>query len=198
MNDKEAKELLYRQKVKDEIYPENPDGESLAKLEMLAEIRLQDPGITSFADIELGPKIKNDNIARIVLKYYYRMESCYTKEALLRKINAKKHPEVIEMAIAEYNTFSPFEKTYMTGLQEVISNGIKRNADRILSLISAPDDYAAGLLIRRRMIRVAPDRLKPLSYYYWRGLLLVETIPDLYAYGDPGSINHLSFGSYRE
>ena len=57
---KDASELLYMQKVKDEIYPVNPDGESLAKLEMIAEIKSIDPSITCFTDIELGPKIKND------------------------------------------------------------------------------------------------------------------------------------------
>lgn len=190
---KDASELLYMQKVKDEIYPVNPDGESLAKLEMIAEIKSIDPSITCFTDIELGPKIKNDTIANIVLRYFYRMESCYTKETILRKINANKHPEIVEMAIEEYNSFSSFEKTYMTGLQEVICNGIKSNANYILSLINTPDDYAAGLIIRQKMIRMAPEIMKPLSFNYCRGLLLIETIPEFYAYKDSVSINKLLF-----
>lgn len=46
---KGANELLCKQKVKDEIYPVNPDGESLAKLEMIAEIKTIDPSRLSLS-----------------------------------------------------------------------------------------------------------------------------------------------------
>ena len=101
MNIKDAYKMLYQQKIQNEVYPINPDGESKAKLELISHINKIDSRIRSFSDIELGPKIKNDVIAQILLNYYNQMESCFTKEVILRKINPKKHPEVISMALEE-------------------------------------------------------------------------------------------------
>lgn len=52
----------------------------------------------------------------IMLKYYDEMESIYTKETILRKIDVKKFPEVIELARREYETLSPHGKIGMLGL----------------------------------------------------------------------------------
>ena len=197
MNNKDAYKLLYQQKIQDEIYPINPDGESKAKLEMISQINTIDSRITCFSDIELGPKIKNDVIAQILLDYFYQMESCFTKEVILRKINAKKHPEIIGMALEEFNKFSPFEKTYMTGLQEVICSGEKNDEyiNLLFSMVESPDDYASGLIIRKKLLKIAPERLRPLSFSYNKGLLLMETIPELYTYGDIESADVIRYYS---
>ena len=62
----EAK-ILYDQAVAEEIYPENPDGESLAILIMLADIRELGYDYHYFADIKLR-KITDPAIMKLLLK----------------------------------------------------------------------------------------------------------------------------------
>ena len=97
---KEA-EFLYDIAVSREVYPEEPDGESLAILGMLAEIRELGYPYEHFADIELRT-IKDAEIMKILLKYYPQMESLFTKEAVLRKIDPKKFPVPFEESM--YNS----------------------------------------------------------------------------------------------
>ena len=193
MTNKEAYQMLYEQKKRDEIYPDNPDGQSLAILEMLAEFQSMGVPITCFADIQLGKKIKSDQVAKILLKYYPRMESVPTKETILRKLDAKKYPEIIGYALEEYAKYTPFEKESMSGLQEVISGGkvTQDYLDFLFSLIDTPDEYCAGWMIREKLRKIAPERSRELTYYYCEGLLLLDSLKDFLSYGDPESIERL-------
>jgi hypothetical protein len=188
---KEA-EFLYDIAVSHEIYPDDPDGESLAILEMLAEIRELGYPYEHFADIELR-SIKDKKVMDILVKYYPRMESLFTKEAILKKIDPKKFPVAIEWALVEYNELSPFEKHEMSGLQEVIAKGkpSEEYLDFLLSLVSTPDTYFAGFLIRERLVRSAPEKLRPYTFEFYNGVLLMDTLKEFARYGDAESENML-------
>lgn len=188
---KEA-EFLYSIAVSHEIYPEEPDGESLAILNMLTEIRELGYPYEHFADIELRI-VKDAAIMKLLLKYYPQMESLFTKQSVLRKIDPKKFPEAIDLAYAEYKELSPLEKHEMSGLQEVIAKG-KPSAqymDFLFSLIDTPDTYSAGFIIRERLLRSAPDRLKEYSLRFYKGVLLLDTLKEFSRYADDESENIL-------
>jgi len=188
---KEA-EFLYDIAVSREVYPEEPDGESLAILGMLAEIRELGYPYEHFADIELRT-IKDAEIMKILLKYYPQMESLFTKEAVLRKIDPKKFPVAIDLAYAEYEELSPLEKHEMSGLQEVIAKGkpSEEYLGFLLSLVNTPDTYSAGFLIRERLVRSAPEKLRSYTFEFYNGVLLMDTLKEFARYGDAESENML-------
>ena len=188
---KEA-EFLYNIAVSREIYPEEPDGESLAILNMLAEIRELGYPYEHFADIKLRT-VKDAEIMKILLKYYPQMESLFTREAVLRKIDPKKFPVAIELAYAEYKELSPLEKHEMSGLQEVIAKGkpSEEYFEFLLSLVNTPDTYSAGFLIRERLVRSTPDKLRPYTFEFYNGVLLMDTLKEFARYGDAESENML-------
>ena len=188
---KEA-EFLYNIAVSREIYPEEPDGESLAILNMLAEIRELGYPYEYFADIELRT-VKDTEIMKILLKYYPQVESLFTKETILRKIDPKKFPAAIELAYDEYKGLSPLEKQGMSGLQEVIAKGkpSEEYLNFLLSLVNTAGTYSAGFLIRERLVRSAPEKLRPYTFEFYNGVLLMDTLKELVRYGDAESENML-------
>lgn len=192
MNDEKTAKFLYDIAVSREIYPEEPDGESLAILEMLAEMREPGYPYEHFADIELRT-VKDAEIMKILLKYYPRMESLFTKQTVLRKIDPKKFPIAIELAYAEYKELSPLEKQEMSGLQEVIAKGkpSEEYLGFLLSLVNTPDTYSAGFLIRERLVRSAPEKLRPYTFEFYNGVLLMDTLKEFARYGDAESENIL-------
>jgi hypothetical protein len=159
---------------------------------MLAEIRELGYPYEHFADIELRT-VKDAEIMKILVKYYPQMESLFTKEAILRKIDPKKFPVAIEWALAEYNELSPLEKHEISGLQEVIAKGkpSEEYFDFLLSLVDTPDTYSAGFLIRERLVRSAPEKLCPYTFEFYNGVLLMDTLKELARYGDAESENML-------
>ena len=114
--------IAYKQAVNEEVYPENPDGESLAKIEMLNELQSMNCGINSFVDIRYH-SFKSPEIMRVFLKYYDRMESYYTKEILLENIDPKRFPQIIPYALELYEQYTPYERMDMTGLQRTLARG---------------------------------------------------------------------------
>ena len=188
---KEA-EFLYNIAVSHEVYPEELDGESLAILDMLAEIRELGYPYEHFADIELRT-VKDTEIMKILLKYYPQVESLFTKETILRKIDPKKFPAAIELAYDEYKGLSPLEKQGMSGLQEVIAKGkpSEEYLNFLLSLVNTPDNYSAGFLIRERLVRSAPEKLRPYTFEFYNGVLLMDTLKEFARYGDAESENIL-------
>ena len=181
--------MLYDQAVASEIYPEELDGESLAIQEMLAEIRALGYPFHYFSDIRMR-NIKDPKIMEILLKYYPRMESIVTKEDCLRKIDPKKFPIAIELALQEFDQLSPLSKQSISGFQEVIAKG-KANDEYItmlLSIMELPDNYASCFLIRERLLKSAPESLKPLTVLYSRGVLLPATLKEFARYGDDDSL----------
>ena len=192
MDNKEMYYKLYLQRKAAEIYPDNPDGESKARLEMIDELQSKGFNITCFTDIELG-SIKSSAVMEIMLKYYDEMESIYTKETILRKIDAKKFPEVIELARREYETLSPYGKIGMLGLQATMCHGRKteEHTNLLFDLISCPDDYAAGTTIRSYLMKIAPDRLIDYTHFYSNGVLLPSTLKELDFYKDEKSTSIL-------
>ena len=192
INDEKTAKFLYEIAVSREIYPEEPDGESLAILNMLAEIRELGYPYEHFADIKLRT-VKDTEIMKILIKYYPQMESLFTKETILRKIDPKKFPVAIELAYAEYKELSPLEKHEMSGLQEVIAKGkpSEEYLNFLLSLVNTPDTYSAGFLIRERLVRSAPEKLRPYTFEFYNGVLLMDTLKEFSRYGDEKSENML-------
>lgn len=187
--DKDVARLLYEQAVASEIYPDELDGESLAIQDMLSEIRMLGYPFHYFADIQYRD-IKDPRIMEIILKYYPEMESIVTKEVCLRKIDPKKFPVAIELALKEFNDLSPLSKQASSGLQEVISKG-KTNEEYIamlLSIVEIPDNYASCFIIRERLLKSAPEALKRLTFLFSEGVLLPETLKEFVRYGDDASI----------
>ena len=177
---------FYEQKKRGEIYPETDlDTESEAKLKMYREFKENGIDINSFADIELK-SVKSVKAMRIMVKYYPFMTSPYTKEIMLRKIDVRRFPCVIESAYKEYINYSPNEKTGLTGLQTVI--GKSEDTDFLYGLLSNPDDYAAGFFIREALSKKSPDKLDLLVRRFENGLLLPEVLFDYYRLNEKSSL----------
>lgn len=184
--------IAYKQAVDEEVYPENPDGESLAMIEMLNELRSMDCGINSFVDIRYH-SFKSPEIMRVFLKYYDRMESYYTKQILLERIDPKRFPQTIPYALELYEQYTPFERMDMTGLQRTLARGkmTKEHIDLLYSLIKDPDGYASGDEIKEKLCKVIPEEMKKLTYRYCDGVLLLTSLNDFYIFRDEQSIKML-------
>lgn len=109
MNNKEIALFLYQQQVDREKPIENPEGESLALLELFREINALGYDYHYMADLNLR-KITDAGVMRLLWKYLPRMESIFTIETFVRKIDPKKVPEVLAYAIETFPTFSPTTK----------------------------------------------------------------------------------------
>lgn len=179
-------------KRKEEIYPDDPDGESLARLELIRE--LQDKGFaySYFSDIELS-SVKSRKVMRILLSYFPRMESYYTKETILSKIDPKAFPEIIPLAHQMYLEYSPYERLQRTGLQQTLARGkmTPGHIDMLYELVKNPDGYASGGAIVDKLCKYAPERMRELSFTYSEGILLLATLHDFYCYKDKESIAKL-------
>lgn len=187
-------QLLYNQSANSEVYPDILEGESLAIHRMLSEIRAIGYEWYYFSDIKFR-KIKDPRIMQILLKYYPDMESIYTKEDILRQIDPKSFPVVINLALTEYNSLSPMEKKDISGFQNVLSKGAMSSEyiSLLLSLLSDPDNYAASFLIRKKLAQIVPERLRELSFFYSQGVLLVDTLKEFAKYADKESIQLLNW-----
>ncbi len=188
---REAK-LLYDQAVAEEIYPENPDGESLAILNMLADIRKLGYDYRYFADIKLR-KITDPAIMELLLKYYPMMESVFTKGEILAKIDPKRFPEVFDLALAEYNNQSPLDKSYFSCFQDVLGRSArsKEQISLLFGLMDDPDNFASSYLIRKKLVRSVPERYRKYTFYYYKGVLLPDTLREFAKYGDAESVEIL-------
>lgn len=181
--------LLYDQAVSEEIYPENPEGESLAILNMLADIRKLGYDYHYFADIRLR-RITDPAIMELLLRYYPMMESVDTKGEFLAKIDPKRFPEVFDLALEEYNLQSPLDKHYFSRFQEVLGKSA-RSEEQISILLNPmedPDNYAASYMIRKKLVKSVPDRYRKYTFYYYKGVLLPDTLKDFAKYGDSESV----------
>ena len=191
-NDSMIAKLLYDQAVAGEVYPENPEGESLAILNMLADIRKLGYDYHYFADIKLR-RIKDPAMMELLLKYYPLMESVVTKGEILLKIDPKRFPEIFDLALAEYNMQLPLDKSYFSCFQDVLAKSA-RSEDQItvlLDLMNAPDNYASSYLIRKKLINSAPERYRKYTFYYHKGVLLPITLDEFAKYGDAESVEIL-------
>ena len=195
-NEKNA-QFLYEQAISQEIYPQNPDGESLAILEMLAEIRKIGYPFHYFADIQFR-SIKDPRIMEIMMKYYPRMESIYTKSDMLGKIDPKKFPRAFDFAYQEYEELSPLNKLEINGFQKVLSRGKNGEAyiNKLLTIMDSPDNYASSFYIRDRLLKIAPHFLKKYSMLYSRGVLLPLTLKDFSVYKDAASLEILRWAAH--
>lgn len=184
--------LLYDQAVANEVYPDNPDGDSLQILNMLADIRKLGYDYSFFADIELR-RIKDVAIMAILLDYYPRIDSVIIKEKLLRKIDPKRYPVVFDLALEQYEAQSPLDKEYFSGFQEVLSRSARtgEQISLLLSLMEVPDNYASSFMICKKLAKTVPERFKKLSFEYSRGVLLPAALNDFVIYGDTDSIEML-------
>ncbi len=191
-NYEKTAKFLYEQAVASEIYPEELEGESLAIQEMLEEIRSLGFPFYYFADIRFR-NIKEPQIMEILLKYYDRMESIYTKGDMLIKIDPKKYPIALEIALKEYNDLTPLGKKDISHFQEVLSKGkVSRDyISMLLSLLEIPDNYASSFLLRDRLLKIAPESLKALTYFYSKGVLLPATLKEFAVYNDNESLKIL-------
>ncbi|MBR4062859.1 MAG: hypothetical protein IKK01_07325 [Clostridia bacterium] len=185
-------EFLYKQAIAEEIYPDNPEGESLAILNMLADIRKLGYDYHYFADIKLR-KIADPSIMELLLQYYPMMESVITKGEILRKINAKLFPIVFDLALVEYNMQSPLDKSYFSDFQEVLGKSAKSEDQLsvLFELMENPDNYASSYLIRKKLLSSAPERLKKYTFLYYNGVLLPDTLKEFARYADAESIEIL-------
>ena len=192
MIDSVAAKLLYDQAVAEEVYPDNPEGESLAILNMLADIRKLGYDYHYFADIKLR-NIKDPAIMELLLQYYPMMESVITKGDILRKIDSKRFPEVFDLALTEYNMQSPLDKSYFSDFQEVLGKSAKSETQLsvLFEFMDEPDNYASSHLIRKKLLKVAPERLRKYTFYYSGGVLLPATLGEFAKYADSESVEML-------
>lgn len=191
----EAK-ILYDQAIAEEVYPENPDGESLAILNMLADIRKLGYDYHYFADIKLR-KIKDPAIMKLLLQYYSKIDSIVIKGDILRKIDPKRFPEVFDLALAEYNEQSPLDKNYFSDFQEVLGKSAKseKQISLLLSLMDNPDNYASSYLIRKKLAKTVPESYRKYSFLYSKGVLLPATLKEFAKYGDSESVEVLKYAA---
>ena len=179
-------------KKKQEIYPDNPDGESLAKLEMIKELQDRGFNYSCFSDLELSA-VRSKDVMRVLLYYYPRMESYHTKQTILTKIDPRAFPEIIPIALQMYLEYSPYERIQMTGLQQVLARAkmTPEHLDILYDLVKGPDGYASGSLIVEKLCKCIPERMRELSFSYCDGILLFKTLRDFYCYKDDESISKL-------
>ncbi len=190
--DSRVAKLLYDQAVAEEIYPDNPEGESLAILNMLADIRKLGYDYHYFTDIKLR-RITDPAVMELLLKYYPMMESVFTKGEILVKIDPRRFPEVFEMALAEYNNQSPLDKSYFSCFQDVLGKSARseKQIPLLLNLMDNPDNFASSYMIRKKLVRSVPDRYRKYTFYYHKGVLLPDTLKEFAKYGDAESVEIL-------
>ena len=80
MENKDIARFLYEQRIQNEKPIENPDGESLALLELFEEINALGYDFHHRADIDLRPT-KDVRVMALLWKYFPRMESIFTKQS---------------------------------------------------------------------------------------------------------------------
>ena len=185
MNNKEIALFLYQQQVDREKPVENPEGESLALLELFREINALGYDYHYMADLNLR-KITDAGVMRLLWKYLPRMESIFTIETFIRKIDPKKVPEVFVYAIETFPSFSPTTKKAMTGFDTAISRG-KRSEEyfaRISKLLEDGDSYATLLETRKTLGKHRPDLLRKHTERYRKGVLLPLTLRDCLFFPD--------------
>ncbi len=185
MEKKEIAKFLYDIRIAREKPIENPDGESLALLELFEEINALGYDYHYLADIDLRPT-KDVNVMRLLWKYLPRMESIFTIQTFIKRIDPKKIPEVLEYAINRYLDFSPSDKKVLLGFDEVISKG-KRSEDYFLiisQLMNDGDSYAALRQTRKVLGKHRPMLLYPHTKGYREGVLLPLTLQDCIYFSD--------------
>ena len=184
-SNKKIARFLYEQSITNEKYPEDLEGESYSIQEMLGKIRALGYPFYYFTDIKLR-SIKDPRIMDILLEYYPKMESIYTKGHILKKIDPKRFPVVLELALKEYSELSPLGKKDISSFQEVLSKGEANDEyiSMVLSILEKPDNYASSFLIRERLLKISPESLKPLSLFYSQGVLLPATLKEFAVYND--------------
>ena len=192
MENKDIARFLYEQRIQNEKPIDNPDGESLALLELFEEINALGYDYHYKADIDLRPN-KDPRVMALLWKYLSRMESIFTKETFIRKIDPKRFPEVLDYAMDSFRGFSPSDKMLLTGFDEVISKGKRSEAyyDRIAELLSDGDSYATLGDTRRMLGRYCPDRLHVFTEIYRQGVLLPSALRDCIYDPDPAATDFL-------
>ncbi len=177
--------FLYEQRIANEKSIEDPQGESLALQELFDDINALGYDFHYLADIDLR-RIKDIRVMRLLWKYLPRMESYFTIETFVRKIDPTKIPEVTDLAINMFRNFSPSEKMHLTGFDEAISKGNKteeyyrKNDD----LLNDGDSYATLWQTRKAIGKHAPEKLQPYICLYRQGVLLPLTLRDCVFYLD--------------
>lgn len=179
MENKDIARFLYEQRIQNEKPIDNPDGESLALLELFDEINTLGYDFHYKADIDLRPT-KDARVMALLWKYLPRMESIFTKQMFIRRIDPKRFPAVLDYAIDAFRGFSPSDKMLLTGFDEVISKGKRSEAyfSHISELLSDGDAYATLWDTRRTLGKYCPDKLRGHTDTYRQGVLLPLTLRD--------------------
>jgi len=180
--------FLYDQRIANEKPVENPEGESLALIELFDEINALGYEFHYLADIDLRPT-KDVRVMRLLWKYLPHMESIYTIETFISRIDPKKIPEVLDYAIGTFTKFSPSDKMTLTGFDKVISKG-KQNDEyyaKISKLLENGDSYATLWETRKRLGKNCPNLLRIHTDLYRSGVLLPLTIRDCIYFDDEDS-----------
>jgi len=187
-------EMLYIQRINNEKPIENPDGESLALLKMFDEINALGYDYHYLADIDLR-KITDVRVMELLCKYLPRMESIFTKQTFIQKIDPKKFPEIVDYAINEYLSFSPSDKMTLLEFDKVISKG-KKTEDYfacISKLLQNGDSYATLWETRKTLGKDCPNKLLPYTRLYQQGVLLPLTLRDNIYYTDGETTAFLNY-----
>ncbi len=192
MENKDVARFLYEQRIQAEKPIENPDGESLALLELFDEINALGYDFHYRADIDLRPT-KDARVMALLWKYFLRMESIFTKQIFIRRIDPKRFPAVLDYAMEAFRGFSPSDKILLTGFDEVISKGKRNEAyfNRISGLLSDGDSYATLCDTRRTLGRYCPDKLRGHTEMYRQGVLLPTTLRDCLYYPEAETTDFL-------
>ncbi len=193
MENKDIAKFLYEQRIIHEKPIENPEGESLALLELFEEINALGYDFHYMADIDLRPT-KDVRVMRLLWKYLSRMESIFSKQTFICRIDPKKIPEVLDYAINMFYSFSPSDKMYLTGFDKVISKG-KRSDEyfaRISELLNDGDNYATLWETRKTLGKYRPSLLQSHTKLYRNGVLLPLTLRDCVFYPDDETTEFLN------
>ena len=192
MENKDIARFLYEQRIQNEKPIENPDGESLALLELFEEINALGYDFHYRADIDLRPT-KDVRVMALLWKYFPRMESIFTKQIFIRRIDPKRFPAVLDYAMETFRGFSPSDKMLLPGFDEVISKGKRSDSyfDRISELLSDGDAYATLWDTRRTLGKYCPDMLRKHTETYRHGVLLPLTLLDCLYYPDTATTDFL-------
>lgn len=180
MEQKKIAKMLYERKIAINKPIDNPEGESLALAEMFRHFQNIGYDYHYIEDIELR-KNNDVKIMRILHDFLPYMESIYTKQIFIRKIDPGKFPDILDYAIDEFIGFSPSEKRCFTGFDEVISKGRKDNNYyvRVSELLKNGDSYAALSDTREMLCKNCPDLIFPYTQKYCRGVLLPSAFQDM-------------------
>lgn len=193
MENNDIARFLYDMRISQEKTIENPEGESLALLELFGEINALGYDFHHLADIELRP-LKDIRVMNLLWKYLPRMESIFTIQKFIKKIDPKKVPDVLDYAITMYSTFSPSDKMILTGFDEVISKG-KRSGEyyeKISRLLSDGDSYATLWETRKVLGKQCPELLHFHTRIYRNGVLLPLALRDCVFYMDNETTDFLN------